>query len=102
MRIAAYYIANHIKGVAMAYIREIINATMDNCIDYRITIIGSCCVICEGFRSVVTFSTTEIVLRAGRIFIELSGEDLVIKELSSSYICVCGNIISVSKRKEIK
>lgn len=81
----------------MAYVHEIINAAMDNCLDYKVTIIGSCAVVCEGFKSIVSFSDSEIIIRIAKINIVISGKNMLIKELSKGYLHVSGVIDSVVK-----
>lgn len=81
----------------MAYVHEIINAAMDNCLEYKITVIGGNAVVCEGFRSIVSFSCKEIILRVAKINIVISGSNMTIVELSKGYLHVSGKIDSVVK-----
>lgn len=81
----------------MAYITDIINRNFDNCISYKITIIGDNTAIIEGFKKILTFSSTEITLTAAKSTLVVAGEGLVIDVMERDYIQIGGRVLSVTR-----
>lgn len=81
----------------MAYLKDIINRNFDNCIDYKITIIGEDTLIIEGFKRILTFSSQEITLSLNKATLQVIGESLVIEMMEQDYIQIGGRIGQVAR-----
>lgn len=62
----------------------------------RVIILGKNFVIIEGHRGVVFFSRTEVKFRLKNTVISISGENLEVKNLTSSNAQILGDIVSLS------
>lgn len=81
----------------MAYLKDIINRNFDNCINYKITLIGDNTLIIEGFRKVLTFSSDEITLSLNKATIQVMGSNLIIDVMQRDYVQIGGNIVSIDR-----
>ena len=68
--------------------------------DFSIHIIGGNCVIVEGYRKILSFSTSEIVLLLKRNDerILIKGIKMIIKKLETNEIVLGGEILSVERQ----
>ena len=64
---------------------------------YRYINFGGQSVYVQGHKGFVTFSPEKVVLRAGKKRLEITGENLVIKQLTGDDIMVGGQISGVAE-----
>lgn len=79
----------------MAFIREIL-ATIDDVVDYKITIVGNNGVIVEGFKSVIFYSNEKIELRVAKTKLIIDGAKLIINELSNGFLSLTGKVSNIA------
>ena len=66
---------------------------------YRYINMGGAALYVQGHKGIVSFGTEKIVLRVTKARLEISGNGLKIKQLSSDDIMVLGEIVSVKSEK---
>lgn len=59
---------------------------------FRLINFSNRAVYLEGFLKVVTFENTNISFKMKKGILKINGEDLVIKNLNTNTVLVCGNI----------
>lgn len=81
----------------MAFVQDILNVIGDDCLDFKITILGRSGVICEGYKHIVKFGADKIVIKVGKAIIAIIGESFKIEELASEYIQISGKVNSIER-----
>lgn len=49
----------------------------------------------DGYRGIIEYTETALRINCAKFIIKINGTDLILKEASSEFICVSGNISSI-------